>query len=185
MLFSRILLIFFLSYSLICTRNFRRLNDKIIKKRITRECVFFPGVLIIFFFFFFFLWEIECRRKGLFRNIFVKKSHLWNARFFFVPSIFNFSKKKNPTFLDKIQCWTTFIWKFFACDAYFWQHWALNGMYFAVSIKVIFQSHINLSSPLAPLRGEIDICSPTLSPKWNVFCRFYWVTKKCFRSKNA
>ncbi len=31
--------------------------------------------------------------------------------------------------------------------------------YIAISINVIFQSHINLSSPLAPLCGEIDICT--------------------------
>ncbi len=41
---------------------------------------------------------------------------------------------------------------------HFWECWALNGMYFAVSINVIFLLHINLSSPLAPLWGEIDTC---------------------------
>ncbi len=40
------------------------------------------------------------------------------------------------TFLDKIQCRTTFIWRFFACDAYFWQHWALNRTYFLPFLKM-------------------------------------------------
>ncbi len=37
------------------------------------------------------------------------------------------------TFLYEIQLWTTFIWNFFGCDAYFWQCWAVNWMYSAVS----------------------------------------------------
>ncbi len=38
------------------------------------------------------------------------------------------------TFLYEIQFRTTFIWNFFSYDAYFWQRWALNWMYFAVSV---------------------------------------------------
>ncbi len=38
------------------------------------------------------------------------------------------------TFLYEIQFRTTFNWSFFSCDAYFWQCWALNWMYFAVSL---------------------------------------------------
>ncbi len=33
---------------------------------------------------------------------------------------------RSHTFLYKIQFWTTFIWSFFLCDAYFWQSWALK-----------------------------------------------------------
>ncbi len=85
----------------------------------------------------------------------------WNV-FFAVSINVIFQPYKSFEFLSSTQeeidicprglLWTKFNAKrllfedFFGCDAYFWQHWALNGMYLAVSINVIFQPHINLSS---------------------------------------
>ncbi len=36
------------------------------------------------------------------------------------------------TFLYEIQWQTTFIWMFFWCDAYFWQRWTSNWIYFPI-----------------------------------------------------
>ncbi len=63
---------------------------------------------------------------------------------------------RSGTFLYEIRFPTTFILSFFLWDAYF----VLSRMNSAVLVD--YFNHIHLSSPLAPLRGEIHICAQGL-----------------------
>ncbi len=47
--------------------------------------------------------------------------------------------KRSVTFLSIIESWTTFIWRFFWYDAYFWQHRVLKWIYLALFV------HFNIS----------------------------------------
>ncbi len=65
------------------------------------------------------------------------------------------------TFLYEIQLWTTFIWSFFGCDAYFWQPWALHWKYFAISVQYNFSTISIFQTPSSTLGGDRHMCSPT------------------------
>ncbi len=64
---------------------------------------------------------------------------------------------RSRTFLYEIQFPTTFILSFFLWDAYFRQHFVFTNEFCCFSRP--YFTHIPLSSPLAPLRGEIDTCA--------------------------
>ncbi len=89
------------------------------------------------------------------------------------------------TFLSEIRCRKTFSWALFWDNAYFQQHLAQKWMYFPFLYNFIFKPY-HLSSPLAPLQGEIDICPRTLPrPKFDaetlLFASFF-VTIRIFSS---
>ncbi len=63
------------------------------------------------------------------------------------------------TFLYRIQCSTTVIWSTFGYNAYFWKCPAWKWIYFPVVEHHNISKDGNLWSPLAPLWGEIGICT--------------------------
>ncbi len=69
---------------------------------------------------------------------------------------------RSGTFLYKIQFWTIFIWRFFVWCVFLAVLSPKLNIFFHFS-TISYLNHINLSSPLAPFCGEIDLYS------WNLF----------------
>ncbi len=61
----------------------------------------------------------------------------------------------SQTFWNEIQFRTIFIWSFFWSHAYFWQHWAVNWMYFSISVQNNISTISIFQSPSSTLRENI------------------------------
>ncbi len=99
----------------------------------------------------------ERQTESAFLFLYVVIFQIWQS---WEPPSFTPERNKHVrplTFSYEIQCWTTFIWSFFSYNAYFWQHWARNWIYFLIFVH--YFKDVNLSSPQAPLRREIDKCT--------------------------
>ncbi len=88
--------------------------------------------------------------RGFQRSVCLKSYNVqkWEIRF-----TLGFNTAKNTHYIK-----TTFIWSFFWFDAYFWQRWAVNWVYFSVSVQNNI-STISMFWAPSSTPWEIDMCA--------------------------